>query len=59
MHPDDPLRAELNGEAALLMQEALDAIALSPCQREALLRRVLGRTGRQPPPAPALPPKVG
>ena len=57
MHPDDPTPAVPDDEAAKLMQEKLDPIALSPCQREALLRRILERTGGEPPLAPAPPPR--
>jgi hypothetical protein len=40
------------------MQEELDPITLPPGQREALLRRILERTGGEPPLAPAQPPKL-
>lgn len=43
-------------DAARLIQEELDPIALTPGQREALLRRILERTGGKPPLAPAPPP---
>jgi hypothetical protein len=55
MHPDDLTPAVPEDEAAKLIQEMLDPIALSPLQREALLRRILGRTGSgplAPPPRP-------
>jgi hypothetical protein len=55
MHPDDPPPAAPEDEAARLMQEELAPIALSPCRREALLRRILERTGGAPPLAPAPP----
>ena len=53
MHPDDPTPPVPDDEAARLMQEQLDPIALPPCRREALLRRILERTGGAPPLAPA------
>lgn len=57
MHPDEPTRLEPEDETARLIQEALDPIALPPSQREALLRRILERTGGEPPLAPAPKPK--
>jgi len=54
MQPHDPPPADLDDDAAArLMQEALDPIALPPGRREALLRRILERTGGEPPLAPA------
>jgi hypothetical protein len=58
MKPDDPTPAEPDDEAARLIQEELDPIALPPCKREALLRRILERTGGTPPLGPAPPPKT-
>ncbi len=60
MHPDDPTPASPEDEAARLMQEELDPIALKSCRREALLRRIVERTGGEPPlaPAPAPTPKT-
>jgi hypothetical protein len=57
MHSDDATPAAPDDEAARLIQEELDPIALPPGQREALLRRILERTGGEPPLAPAPPPK--
>lgn len=56
MIPDDPTPAEPNDDAERLMREELDPEALSPVRREALLRRILQRTGGGPPLAPAPPP---
>jgi hypothetical protein len=58
MHSDDATPASPDDEAARLIQERLAPIALPPGQREALLRRILERTGGQPPLAPAPPPKA-
>jgi hypothetical protein len=58
MYPDDPTPVAPDDEAARLIQEQLDPIALPPCEREALLRRILERTGGEPPLAPAPPPKA-
>jgi hypothetical protein len=58
MYPDDPTPVAPDDEAARLIQEQLDPIALPPCAREALLRRILERTGGEPPLAPAPPPKA-
>ena len=58
MHPDVPTPADPADEAARLMQDGLDPIALPPERREALLRRILQRTGNQPPLAPAPPPEA-
>lgn len=57
MHPDEATPAAEDDEAARLLQEQLDPVALPPCQREALLRRILERTGGElpPPPVPAPP----
>lgn len=56
MHPDDPTPLSPDDDAARLIQEELDPIALSPCKREELLRRILERVGGAPPLAPARPP---
>jgi hypothetical protein len=58
MHPDVPTPADPGEEAARLMQDGLDPIALPPAQRESLLRRILQRTGKEPPLAPAPPPEA-
>jgi hypothetical protein len=67
MHSDDATPAAADDdEAARLIQEGLDPIALPPDRREALLRHILERTGGLPPlapasastPAPAPPPKA-
>ncbi len=58
MYPDDPTPVAPDDEAARLIQEELDPIALPSGAREALLRRILERTGGQPPLAPAPPPKT-
>jgi len=58
MHPDDPTPVAPDEEAVRLIQEEMDPIVLSPCKREALLRRILERTGGEPPLAPAPPPKT-
>jgi hypothetical protein len=58
MNCHDATPAGPDDEAARLIQEALQAIALPLGQREALLRRILQRTGGQPPLAPAPPPKT-
>ena len=58
MHSDDATPAAPDDEAARLIQEQLDPIGLSPGEREALLRRILERTGGEPPLAPAPPPKA-
>lgn len=58
MYPDNPPPVDPVDEAARLIQEALDPIALSSREREALLRRILERTGGEPPVAPAPPPKA-
>ena len=58
MHSDDATPAAPDDAAARLIQEGLDPIALTPSQREALLRRILERTGGEPPLAPAPPPKA-
>ena len=57
MHPDEPTPAAADDEANRLIHEGLDPIALPPGKREALLRRILQRTGGGPPLAPAPPPK--
>jgi hypothetical protein len=59
MHSDDATPAAPDDEAARLIQEELDPIALAPAEREALLRRILERTGAAPPLAPVPPPKAG
>ena len=59
MHSDDLTPAAPDDEAARLIQEKLDPVALPPSMREALLRRILERTGGVPPLAPAPPPKAG
>jgi hypothetical protein len=53
MNPDEPPPVDPDEEAMRLMQEGLDPIALPACRREALLRRILQRTGDQPPLSPA------
>jgi hypothetical protein len=58
MYPDEPTPVAADDEAARMIQEELDPIALSPCKREALLRRILDRTGGRPPLAPAPPPRT-
>ena len=58
MHSDDATPAAPDDDAARLIQEGLDPIALPPGKREALLRRILERTGGEPPLAPAPPPKA-
>lgn len=58
MHSDDATPAAPDDEAARLIQERLDPIALLPGEREALLRRIVERTGGEPPLAPAPPPKA-
>lgn len=58
MTPDDPPPANPNDDAEGLMRDAIDPDALSPSRREALLRRILQRTGGTPPLAPAPPPKA-
>jgi hypothetical protein len=57
MTPDDPPPADPNDDAERLMREELDPDALPPSRREALLRRILQRTGGVPPLAPAPPPE--
>lgn len=59
MTPDDLLPADPNDDAERLMREELDPDAMSPSRREALLRRILKRTGGGPPLAPAPPSKAG
>ena len=58
MHPDDATPATPDDEAARLIQEGLDPVAVPPDLREALLRRILERTGGGPPLAPAPPPEA-
>jgi hypothetical protein len=58
MQSDGAKPAAPDDEVARLIQEALDPAALPPGQREALLRRILERTGGAPPLAPAPPPKT-
>jgi hypothetical protein len=58
MHSDDATPAAPDDEAARLILEELDPIALPPGKREALLRRILERTGSEPPLEPAPPPKT-
>ena len=58
MHSDDSTPAAPDDEVARLIQEQLDPIVLSPCEREALLRRILERTGGEPPLAPVPTPKA-
>jgi hypothetical protein len=57
MHPDAPTPAEPGEDTARLMQEGLDPIPLPTSRREALLRRILQRAGKEPPLAPAPPPE--
>jgi hypothetical protein len=60
MYPDEPSALAPGDEAARLIQEELDPIVPPAGEREALLRRILERTGGEPPiapaPAPALTP---
>ena len=56
MHPDEATSATADDEAARLLQEQLDPVALPPGLREALLRRILERTGGELPPPPVPPP---
>jgi hypothetical protein len=56
MHPDEAAPAAEDDEAARLLQEQLDPVALPPGQRDALLRRILERTGGQLPLPPVPPP---
>jgi hypothetical protein len=59
MNPDAPTPADPDDDdVARLMQDGLDPIPLSPARREALLRRILQRTGSGPPLAPAPPPEA-
>lgn len=58
MHSDDATPAAPDDEAARLIQEELDPIALPPAEREALLRRILERTGGKPPLTPVPAPKA-
>lgn len=58
MYPDDPTPVTPDDEAARLIQEELEPIALSSVEREAQLRRILERIGGQPPLAPAPPPRA-
>jgi hypothetical protein len=58
MNPDSPTPPDPDDDVARLMQDGLDPIALSPSRREALLRRILQRTGKEPPLAPAPPPEA-
>ncbi len=58
MHSDDATPVPPDDEAARLIQEELDPVALPPGKREALLRRILERTGGEPPLAPVLLPKT-
>jgi len=58
MHPDVSTPADPDDEAARLLQDRLDPIPLAPSQREVLLRRILQRTGRQPPLTLAPPPEA-
>ena len=58
MTPDDPQPADPSDDVERPMREGLDPDALSPSRREALLRRILQRTGGTPPLAPAPPPKA-
>jgi hypothetical protein len=58
MYPDDATPVAPDDETARLIQEELKPIALSSCEREAQLRRILERIGAQPPLAPAPPPKA-
>jgi hypothetical protein len=58
MTPDDPLPSDPDDDAESLMREELGLDNLSPSRREALLRRILQRTGGVPPLAPAPPPKA-
>ena len=58
MHSDDATPAAPDDEATRLIQEELDPIARPPGKREALVRRLLERTGGEPPLAPAPPPKA-
>jgi hypothetical protein len=57
MFPAEPPPADPSDDAQGLMPEDLDPDTLSPSRREALLRRILKRTGGVPPLAPAPPPK--
>jgi len=57
MNPDSPKPADPDDEdVARLMQDGLDPIPLLPARREALLRRILQRTGKEPPLSPVPPP---
>jgi hypothetical protein len=58
MNPDVPPLFDPDDDVARLMQDGLDPIPLSPARREALLRRILQRTGSEPPLAPAPPPEA-
>lgn len=58
MHSDDATPVAPDDDGARLIQGELDPIALPPAQREALLRRILERTGGEPPLAPAPPTKA-
>jgi hypothetical protein len=58
MHPDVPTPADPDDEAARLIQDGLDPIPPPPARREALLRRILQRTGKEPPLSPAPPPEA-
>lgn len=67
MHPNEPppIRPDDDAERLLqegLLQEGLDPIPMPACRREALLRRILERTGGPAMPAipadPRSPPKA-
>ena len=58
MHSDATTPVPPDDEAARLIQEGLDPVALPPSEREALLRRILERTGGKPPLAPVPQPKA-
>lgn len=58
MHSDDSTPDTPDDEAARGIEDELEGLALTPDQREALLRRILERIGGEPPLASALPPKA-
>lgn len=58
MTPDERPLADPNDHAERQMREELGPDALSSVRREALLRRILQRTGGAPPLAPAPPPET-
>ena len=56
MHPDDLPPFGADPESGRLLREGLDPVPLPPARREAVLRRILKRTGEPLDPAPDHPP---